>query len=560
MTKAARSDRGVLAAGHALEVEAGRRIFEEGGNAVDALVAAAFAGFVVEPASCGLAGYGHLSLLIAPKRVLLTIDHGPRAPAGASPEMFTLAGDEGRGEHDWPMVEGRRNEVGALSVAVPGAVAGLAEAHARAGRLPWAQLLVPAIEVADAGLDVTWRLVLPIVERLADIRRRPDAASFLLRNGDPPCPGDYWRPQDRLDTAALAKTLRQIAKRGAAGFHTGKVAESVGAAVRAAGGIVTAADLESYRPKVMTERPATYRNYSYVTANDQVGYEALGILELFKLSELVPASAGHYHLMAEALACAFVDNVSHYGDPDYVPAPLRGLASREFAKQRAASIRRDRAAARPVQPGDPWPFQTAAPAPSRGPSTARAPGTTQMAAADAEGNLAALITTVGHDFGSLIYVPEAGVFLNSSMVNFDPRPGRGNSIVPGAMPFFAVPSLVAICEDGSGFAACGSGGYRILSGVLHAFVNVIDFKMAVDQAVGAPRVYCQGAETFVDGRIPQNVRERLTELGHNIVVQHAAPGFEPFARVSAVTLRRDGRRAALEAASDPPWSTAAGAV
>jgi gamma-glutamyltranspeptidase / glutathione hydrolase len=157
-------------------------------------------------------------------------------------------------------------------------------------------------------------------------------------------------------------------------------------------------------------------------------------------------------------------------------------------------------------------------------------------------------------------VPDVGIFLNSSMVNFDPRPGRGNSIRPGAMPFFAVPSIVATCVDGSGFAACGSGGYRILSGVLNALVNVIDFEMPVAQAVGAPRVHSQGGELFADHRIPQGVRERLTELGHEVVVQQAVPGFEPFARVSAVTLHRDGPKVALEAASDPSWSTAAGGV
>src|SRR5262249_55412089 len=161
------------------------------------------------------------------------------------------------------------------------------------------------------------------------------------------CPGDYWRPQDRLDTTALAETLRQIAKHGAAGFHSGKVAERIGHAVQAAGGILTAADLEAYRPKVLAEQPATPRNYSYITGNDQVGYEAINILDQLNLSEFGPGSADHYHFIAEALSFAFVDNVAHYGDPDRVPAPLRGLASREFAQQRAATIRRSRAAPRP---------------------------------------------------------------------------------------------------------------------------------------------------------------------------------------------------------------------
>ena len=169
---------------------------------------------------------------------------------------------------------------------------------------------------------------------------------------------------------------------------------------------------------------------------------------------------------------------------------------------------------------------------------------------------AALITTIGHDFGSLVYVPEAGLFLNSSMVNFDPRPDRPNRIQPGKMPFFAVPAIVA-ARDGRGvFAAGGSGGYRILSGVIHAFAHHVDFGMGVREAVDQPRVYCQGDELFVDDRVDPEQRRQLEQLGHRLVVEQGRPGYAPFARVSAVAATADG----LSAASDPVWSTASGVV
>ena len=169
----------------------------------------------------------------------------------------------------------------------------------------------------------------------------------------------------------------------------------------------------------------------------------------------------------------------------------------------------------------------------------------------------ALITTIGHDFGSLVYVPEAGVFLNSSMVNFDPRPGRPNCIEPGKMPFFAVPAIVAARDGRAVFAAAGSGGYRITSGVVHAFVHHADFGMSVQEAVDAPRVYCQGDELFVDARIPRRRARRARRAsGHRVVAEANRPGYAPFARVSAVGASGAG----FEAASDPPWSTASGAV
>jgi gamma-glutamyltranspeptidase/glutathione hydrolase len=151
-------------------------------------------------------------------------------------------------------------------------------------------------------------------------------------------------------------------------------------------------------------------------------------------------------------------------------------------------------------------------------------------------------------------VPGTGIILNNSMQNFDPRPDQANCIKPGKMPIFAAPSLVAEKDGRAVFAACGSGGYRITTGVLHAFLNATDFGMGPQAAVDAPRVHCQGQETFVDARIPAEVRDGLAALGHKVVVQADSPGLNAFARVNAITITKDGT---MRAGTGPAWATAA---
>jgi gamma-glutamyltranspeptidase/glutathione hydrolase len=558
-------ERGVVSCGHIQEAEAGVRMLEEGGNAVDAVVAAAFTGQVVEPANCGVGGYGHMALFVAETRQLVSVDHNVRAAAAAGPEMFEVDPSQPSTYYGWPRTVGRQNESGAISVAVPGAVSGLCAAHERWGTLPLAQVLEPGVEAAEAGVRVTWDLVLAIVGRLQEIEALPGASALLLRDGRPPkLPEDGAPPDEtdeRIDTSRLAETLREIGRHGAAGFYRGWVADSIEREVRGAGGILTADDLAAYQPKITVEPGAWYRGIRYSTARDPVGYETLNILGCFDLAAYEPDSWEYRHLMAEAMGHAFADNMHHYGDPDLGPSPVTGLASPEFAASRAASIRLDRAAPRPIPPGDPWPYERdlpAAPAVATRPSASGLSGTSQMVAADAEGNVAALTTSLTSPFGSLVLVSDGGFFLNNAMRNFDPRPDRANCIAPGKMPIFAVPAIAAERDGGGVFGAAGSGGYRIASGVLHALVNHVDFGMPVQRAVDCPRVHCQGEGTFVDSRIPQAVHERLVELGHVVLEQDETPAPLNFSRVSAVA--RDPATGQLSAGSSPPWNTAAAGI
>lgn len=551
------AEHGVVVGGHMREAEAGVEMLRQGGNAVDAIVAAAFTGFVVEPASCGLGGYGHLAVYLAERGEFVSIDHYVRAPRLARPDMFEIDHTQGSMYYGWPHVVGQRNEWGYLSAAVPGAVAGLCAAHDSLGTLPLAQVLEPAIAAAEDGLTVTWDLALAIAGRLQAIRTLPQTAALLLRHGDVPRAASAYDAGDRLDLSDLAGTLRRIAQGGAAAFYSGAIAAAIEREFAAHGGILTAADLAAYRPKVLRERPASYRDYAYVTANDQVGYEALNILEHFDLAAYGPHSAEFRHLMAEALGHAFTDNMIHYGDPDYTRSPVQGLASRAFAAARAAGIRLDRAAPRPIAPGNPWPYDTGATPDNivTTPSVAGLGGTSQMAAADQHGNLATLITSLTNSFGSLVLVPGTGVLLNNAMQNFDPRPGQANCIAPGKMPIFAVPSIVATRDGRTAFGACGSGGYRITSGVLHTMVHALDFGLPVQAAVDAPRVHCQGDETYVDDRIPAAVQERLAALGHRVIPQQEGPHATHFGRVNAILI--DPATGLLHAGSGPAWDSAA---
>jgi gamma-glutamyltranspeptidase/glutathione hydrolase len=546
--------RGAVSAGHPLAAQAGLEALAEGGCAVDATIAAAFVAFVAEPNNAGIGGYGHLSAFLPADGGFLTVDHSPRAPAAAHPDMFELDTAQPPQGHDWPAVVDNRNWVGPLAVAIPGAVAGLHALHERAGRLPWPRLLAPAIALADNGLEVTWLLLLEIAARYEEIRNNAALAAILLPHGRLPRARTADTAGERLNQRDLAATLNKLATSGPDAFYGGPIADDIARAVAEQNGILTPEDLAGYAPRIVSEPPARYRDLEYITALDTVGYETLGILEHFPLAELEPASADHYHLLAEAMGHAFADGAAHGGDPDFSEHPVAELGSAAFAARRAAAIRAGRAAPRPVRTAAPW-LPPNLPQPH--PSTGGVHGTTQVLAADADGNLVALITTIGADFGSTVTVPGRGIILNNSMINYDPRPGFGNSIAPGKMPFFAVPTLVATRAGKAAFAAAGSGGYPILAGVINTTVNHVDHGMDVQQAIDAPRVHSQGDRTFIDARVPHDVRAQLTHRGHELVVQATTPGELPFSRVGAIAIGDDG---GIAAGSGPAWSTAAGAL
>ncbi|MEQ9350363.1 MAG: gamma-glutamyltransferase [Alphaproteobacteria bacterium] len=555
------SDRGVVAAGHEREAEAGARVLAAGGNAVDAMVAAAFTGFVVEPASCGVGGYAHTTVWIEKRGESITFDGYVRAPSRARADMFEIDTSTTGHYYGHPMTKGRKAEAGFLSPAVPGAVRSLCDAHEAFGKLSLSQVLEPAIEAAEEGLRFTWQHLTTIVNLEDTIRSLPETAAMLLPGGRLPRVPYSGKSAQRLDQTALAGTLKEIAKKGAAGFHAGRVAEAIGRFVTANGGILSADDIKGYRTRILREKPSRYRGHRYTRCFDQVAYEALNILDAYDLRGYGPDSYEYRHLAAEALALAFTDSIALYGDPDFEKAPVNGLASEAFADARRKLIRMGKAQSRPVAVGDPWPYDDRWPAPERleaRPTTARRDGTSQMVAADRWGNMASTIVSLTSGFGCLVLEPKTGVFLNNSMQNYDPRPDHPNRIVPGKMPIFAAPAIVAWKGGKARFAGAGSGGYRIEGGVLHTMMNVLDHRMGVQQAIDHPRVHSQGAETVVDDRIPTKVRDKLANAGHDVQVVREEPGAVNFGRITAIAY--NPRRKTLTAGAAPNWGTGVAAI
>ena len=526
--------RGAVAAGHPVAAEIGVGALRSGGTAIDAAIAAGFASFAVEPKMCGIGGHGRMAVYLADRGLSVGIDHFIRAPRAATPDMYQSAlarwREAGRGG-----TEGAINTTGHLSVGIPGAVAGLWEAHRRFGRLPWRDLVGPAIELARSGFAVDGFTTLSIAARAVEIRDYPAAARMLLPDGVPPRPPTPNGPQHVLDFTDMARMLTRIADQGAAAFYEGDFAVAVEREMRANGGLLTSADLAAYRADVFELPRYSYRNWRYTTCGDLIFVECLNILEHFDLADLDHEGAAGCHVVAEALAQAFVDNFSYAADQKHRDAPLDGLASKAFAHALAGRIDLDRAQTA-ITAGDPWPHQPG----TRGAAAPAFAGTTQIVAADADGNMASLITSLGSSFGSLVLVPDTSVFLGNAMQWFDPRPGRANSVAPGVMPLYAAPVVIVFDGETAIGAIAGSGGYRIQTAILHAFINRLDRGLHPQAAIDAPRLHAQGDEVDIDSRFPGHVLDRLRELGHRLRVLDGADLAGGFGRPSAVWRNEDG--------------------
>ena len=430
--------------------------------------------------------------------------------------------------------------------------------------LPLGQVLEPAIEAAEAGVPVTWDLVLAIVRRLKEnrvaARRRRPASPRRPATNDP----RRWRPSRRDRRANRYLTTRQDPARDrpprSRGFYRGWVAESIEREVKAGAGILTADDLAAYQPKITVEAGAWYRGIRYSTASDPVGYEALNILACFDLAAYGPESSEYRHLMAEAMGHAFVDNMRHYGDPDIVPSPVAGLASPEFAASRAAGIRLDRAAPRPIPPGDPWPYQRGCPSPHqsrRGRLHPVSPAPVDGRRGCRRQRRSALITSLTSAFGSLVLVPDGGFFLNNAMRNFDPRPDRANCIAPGKNANLRRARDRAERDGVAFFGAGGSGGYRITSGVLHALINHVDFGMRSSRPSTAHVCTARARRRTSTAASRKQCRSNFVARTHRRATGRDAGTDQLRPRQRCRTRSATGE---LSAGSSPPWNTAAAGI
>ena len=522
-------EQGAVATAHPIAAQVGVDILKGGGNAVDAAIATGFCLAVIEPWSSSIAGHGQMIVHIASEGRSVAIDYGHRAPGAATADMFRVTGQTvvGNGIYE---VEGRANATGHLSVGVPGVTAGMCRAHELFGSLPMAQLVEPAAHYAREGFEADATTCLMGAMFMPRLAAHPEAARVFLPGGRPPEPGARVVQRD------LADTLERIGREGRDALHRGEVAAAIDEEMRRNGGVLSAQDMADYEAQVFEPARTSYRGYELLGSPAPAGtittLQTLNILESFDLGGLSHGSPEHLHLFIEAARHAFADRYSFAGDPDFAPVPLDGMLSREYAREIARTIDREKAVLedeREVQPWvaysgkplhDPWRYD---PQPRPEGAASASPSsegdcTTHLSVIDRDRNMVSCTQTAVGGFGSGVVVPGTGVLLGNGMIVFNPMPGTANSIA-GFKRGLNNMVPVLVLRDGKPFVAVGApGGRRIMCRIAHIVSNVIDFGMGMQEAITAPSVDVAERETFVDHRIDPQTVQALADMGHNVEV------------------------------------------
>jgi gamma-glutamyltranspeptidase/glutathione hydrolase len=479
----------------------GAQVLRDGGNAVDAAVATAFALAVTHPTAGNIGGGGFLVFRGANGEAD-AYDFRETAPAKASDGMFLRDGK----------YDAKLHHESYLSVGVPGAVAGLHLAWRERGKLPWKRLVEPAIKLARDGFVVSHGLSRDLERVFPRLSKHPASLAQFYKNGKPYQPGDVLKQPD------LARTLTRIAKDGPRGFYEGETAALIEKEMLAHGGLITREDLKNYAAKKRTPVRGDYRGYEIISmpppsSGGVALIEMLNVLEGFGLRTNGFGSAANIHLMTETMRRAFADRAQFLGDPDFNDLPVTRLTSKEHAIELRKTIRLGRAS-RSSPDSFTWP--------------AEGDQTTHLSVVDKDRNAVALTYTLEYAYGSGIIVPGAGFLLNNEMGDFNAGVTttsgligtKPNTVAPGKRMLSSMtPTILA--RDGKLFMVTGSpGGRTIINTVLETIVNVIDFGMNAQEAVDAPRFHHQWLPDeihFETNGISPDTLALLRQRGHKLV-------------------------------------------
>ena len=495
---------GIVASQSHTAAQIGAEVLAAGGTAADAVVASAFALAAAEPWNSGLGGIGFMVVHSAGAGRAEIVDFGPISPGGLDPAAFPLTGGMRTQLFTWPQVVDDRNIHGPLSFAVPSAVRGYALALERFGRVPWRELVAPAIALARSGLPIDWFTTIKVASAAADLRRYAESQRVWLPDGLPPiCPPDA--ESSSLPLGRLADTLERLAEAGPDDFYQGEIARSIVADTRAAGGVLSAEDLARCRARIVPALDIPYRGATFQTAPGLTAGPTLGRV-LRRLAEHRFASApdtAYFEAVIGVLRQAYAERLETMGD---------------------------------VDAGSPT-------------------STTHITAADRQGGIAALTTTLLSSFGSRYVLPGTGILVNNGVMWFDPQPGRPNSIGPGKRALTNMCPVVVARDGRPWFGVGASGGRRILGAVLQMASFVVDFGMNPQAAAHHPRVDVNGGERIgIDCRLPIEIIERFSaEPGASLIEHTVFPS--RFACPNLVLCGEDGINHGISDVMSP-WSAA----
>ena len=457
------TEHGVVAAQHRLAAIAGAEVLAAGGDAVDAAVATSFVIGVLEPWMSGPAGGGAMMLWRAEEAQAHALNHGMRSPGALDPANYPLSGRGKAGDlFPWEHVEGDRNVQGATAIAVPGVVDGLGQAHERFGKMPWGELLAPAVDHARKGLLVDWYAALVIASCTRALAQDADAADLFLEDGQwPTISGWTALAEKRLDQSRMADSLDQIARHGARALYDGDLGATMARDVQDKGGCLSHDDLQAYRAEFSAPLDFAYRDARFhVVPGLTAGPTFRDTFTSLATDDLGNAPGpDSYAAMAEALKGAYARRLGSMGDTGESP---------------------------------------------------EAPGcTTHFSVVDRHGNMVAQTQTLLSIFGSRVVSPSTGFLMNNGIMWFDPVQGRPNSLGPNKRCLMNVCPVIGQA-GGRRFALGASGGRKIMPAVAQIAAHIVERGMSMQDAIEAPRMDVSGGDqVVVDERIDRSVTDAL---------------------------------------------------
>ena len=497
---------GMVASQEALASAIGRDILQQGGNAVDAAVAVGFALAVTLPRAGNIGGGGFMLIHDAKKNETIAIDYREKAPKAAFRDMYL--DENGNADEE-------RSRYHGLAVGVPGTVDGLLLALAEHGTMTREQVLAPAIRLAEEGFTVTPGLSNSL-QGLAERMTKWPSTAKIFYHAD----GRALQPGETLKQPELAASLRRIVAQGRDGFYQGETADKIIAAIKGAGGTMTAEDLRDYHSVKREPVRGDYRGYEIVSMPPPSSggihiIQILNILEGYDLHASGANTAKTIHLMAEAMQLAYADRAEYLGDPDFIKIPVKGLTSQKYADSLRAKIDPDKA--RPgaeIRHSDPLPYES--------------DQTTHYSVVDKDGNAVANTYTLNFSYGTGLVAEGTGILLNNEMDDFSAKPGvpngygliggDANAVEAGKRPLSSM-SPTIVFKDGKPFLVTGSpGGSRIITTVLQIISNVIDHDMNIAEATHAPRIHDQWTpdEIRVEHALNADTVRLLENMGHKV--------------------------------------------
>jgi gamma-glutamyltranspeptidase/glutathione hydrolase len=520
--EAVRGAKAMVATDEQLGSKAGVEILKRGGNAVDAGVAVAFALAVVEPAAGNIGGGGFMLVRLADGRTNF-LDYREVAPGKATRGMYIKS--DGK-------LDEEASVIGYRSVAVPGTVAGLELALKTYGTMKLAEVMAPAIRLAETGFAVSEKLARQLDEEKGGLEKFPVSRRIFLNDGK------MWKAGDTLKQPELAATLKRIAQKGAEEFYTGETAHAIVADMAKSGGLITLEDLAAYKPKVREVLRAKYETDGHqweVLTSPPPSSGGVAIIESLNMLRDVPLKGWDdvesVHMVAETMRRVFADRAAYLADPDYSDVPVAGLTASCYAKELAGTIDAQRASSsKEVRAGKPHAcgVASAGTAPSTLVSLGEGPHTTHFSVVDAAGNAVASTYTLNDSYGSHV-TSTAGFLLNDEMDDFTTQPGvpnalfgliqsDANAIAPGHRPLSSMTPTILLRDGKLSFVTGSPGGPTIISATLLSVINWMRLGMDAQASINAPRFHHQWLpdQILMEEDFPESMEKALQARGFTI--------------------------------------------